>query len=942
MEQKNNIAFKNFFGIVLVTCILLLPNIARSQKVIITRERTFAKKGIVDLRNAEWSDYVFGLYGNWEFYWKKLLLPSQINNYKQDCHYFPVPSTWTDYSMNGKALPKFGYATYHIKVLLPRNLHEIGLCFHGSFTAYRLWVNGKFIDENGIVGTSKKTSKPSWYPETYYLKIDKNTLDIVIQVSNYQHFKAGLVRQIVIGTPALIQKFNILNVGIEAWLIGSTLIFALFFLLVYYYRKEDLGAIYFVVTLIGQTFIIGLDSEYIIYRLFPNLNWFFGLHLLWFLYFYRTITFIHYIYQLVPREFNIKVLIGLTAFGFFFSLYSIFMPVSTFKILLYAYITISFTSVFYIIYILFKSIKYQIGAVYTLIGVGALLITGINDTLYDFNIIHTFYMSGFGLFIFLFTLSIMLAMYNAKAEREILIYSFMLKKLDKLRDELLKVPFYDVGKALKVVNNLLKFHRGLWIERQQDKLIIRHEAKLHKLNDVSKGINDVDQNYLCTDAVLKAQEHRRIYFYPYTKRQRKQIQRKSQRLNDPLAQYLMTKRIKSLVAAPLTYRGDIKALVYFENAYKFISPTQIRLLLSSSSQLLSIYQNAKNFFRLRQVNAQLEELIKERTELLRKKEIELQNKKSQLREKINELSNYNDELNAINLELETNKTEIEKKNFELEKLHNEILKQKIIAEQQNKKYSEGLSFAKEIQSYILEVDKGITFQDYFIFYQPKLDVGGDFYQIKKIGNKTIIIVADCTGHGIPGAFMSILGAMHINDILRHHLIDDKNAKVSPAQILEDLRSYVIRSLGSEAKGYSYNSIKDGMDMALAIIDDQTLELNFAGAYNPLWIVRNGELIELKANRFPIGAYIRAGREFKFDDHTFQLKKQDRLYMFSDGYADQFNSIGEKFYKKNFRKLLLEISEYPSELQKEILKTTFNEWKGQSQQTDDVLVVGIII
>ncbi len=940
LRGKDNIFFKIISQLLLTTFLIILSQNSYSQKVIITRERVYATKGKVTIPESKWQDYVFGLYGQWEFYWNKLLTPEQIDSVSPDA-YVDVPNTWTKYTINGRQLPKFGYATYHIQIDLPPDVHEIGLCFHGVFNSYRLWVNGKFIDENGKVGTSKQNTRPTWVPKTYYLHINQNKVDLVIQVSNFQHFKGGIVRQVVIGAPALIEKFDILNVGIEAGLMGSLLIFALFFLFVYYYRKNDLGAIYFVVTLIGQALATGLDGEYIIYRLMPNMSWYFGLHLLWFIYFYRTITFVHYMYQLVPREFNIKVLVGFTGLGTIFMLYTVFMPVSQFKIALLGYIAIAFMSIFYIIYILFRAIKYQIGAVYTLLGVAALLASGINDTLYDFNIVHTFYMAGFGLFIFLFTLSIMLAMYNAKAEKDILIYSLMLRTLDKLRDELLKVPFYDIGKALKVVNNLLKFQRGIWIDNDNG-LIAKHEIKLNKLKDINKPFDQLDDNYLSKDAVNISLKTKKIYFYPGTRHDRRLIQRKSHKLDNPVSQYLIAKNIKSLVVNPLVYQKDVKALVYFENAYRFTSPIQIKLLTSSSAQLISIYHNAKNFARLRDANIHLEQLVAERSQQLKDKEKELHSKEIQLKEKLEKLRAYNDELNAINLELEQNKTAIEEKNFELEKLHNEILKQKMLAEQQNKKYKSGLSFAKEIQSYILQIDSDLPFSDYFIFYQPKLDVGGDFYLIKKIEDKTIIVVADCTGHGIPGAFMSILGSMHINDILRRHFITEKT-DITAAQILEELREAVIRSLGSDEHGkVSIETVKDGMDMGLAIINNKTLELNFSGAYIPLWIIRENELIELKANRFPIGVYIKLRKNAKFTDTTFQLKKEDRLYMFSDGFADQFNSIGEKFYKKNFRKLLMEIAEYPSSLQKEILHTTFNEWKGQSQQTDDVLVLGIII
>ena len=243
MKGRFNIFLRFPITVAVTTLFLFISSASFSQKILVTRERVYAKEGVINLENEQWSDYVFGLYGKWDFYWGELLTPEQLANYNGEKIAVDVPGSWTSYKVDGKPLPKFGYATYHIKVTLPPNIHDIGLSFHGVFTAYKLWVNGQFIDENGKVGTSKKDSKPTWVPKTYYLHLDGNEADIVIQVSNYQHFKAGLVRQVVIGAPELIEKFDILNVGIEAGLIGSLLIFALFFLMVYYYRKDDLGAI---------------------------------------------------------------------------------------------------------------------------------------------------------------------------------------------------------------------------------------------------------------------------------------------------------------------------------------------------------------------------------------------------------------------------------------------------------------------------------------------------------------------------------------------------------------------------------------------------------------------------------------------------------------------------------------------------------------------------
>ena len=934
MTSKIYIAYKFY----ILLFILFISQISFATNNIVLRSRVYAKNGFVDLVDKNWKKKVYGLYGEWKFYWKELLSPENINKQNKKAIPVKVPNTWTEYTINGEKLPKFGYATYHLKIKVPEHIKTVGLSFQGVFTAYRLWVNGKFIDENGKIGKDETSSKPSLVPKTYYIQVENNELDLVIQVSNFQHFKGGLLRQIIIGKAEVIEKYNIFNVGLEAALMGSLLIFALFFLFIFSSRKEDLSAIYFVITLLSQAIITGLDGEYILFRLVPNLNWFFALHLLWFLSFYRTITFIYYIYSLIPKEFNIKILIFLTVYASAFGLFSIFAPIHSLKILLYGYPILALLSLLYIFFILLKSIKYQIGAVYTLIGIIILMSTGINDLLYDFNYISTFYMIGYGLVIFIFTLSMIMVMSHAKAERVILINSLMLKNLDKIRDSLLKIPFYDIGKALKILTNHLKFQRGIWIEKNKE-LTIKHETKLNKVKEINLKFNQIDNNFLYKNAIIETDKNKKIFIYPLTKKQRKKIAQKTVS-NDDLFKYIISKKIKGIISFPLLSDKQVKAIVYFENNFNFINSLQIKLLIHLYSQFIGFYQNATNFNKLREANINLNSLVEERGKLLKEKEKKLKEKGKVLNEKIEELRTYNEELKAINIQLEQNRAEIEIKNRELEKLHNEILKQKMLAEKQYQIYKQSLKFAKNTLSFTLQVDKILPFKDYFIIYQPKFEVGGDFYLIKNFGEKTVIAVADSTGHGIPGAFMTILANMHLTNLLQKYFYNQNSQIINPGQILNKLRDLIINSLTTNSKNNKY-ILKDGLDIGLAIIDNKTLKLDFSGSYIPMWIIREKNLIQLKANRFPIGLYIKAhNKDFTYT--TFQLTKDDRIYLFTDGYTDQFNSLGEKFYKKNLRKLLLEIANYPTSLQKEILYNTFIEWKGQTPQTDDILVLGIII
>lgn len=213
-------------------------------------------------------------------------------------------------------------------------------------------------------------------------------------------------------------------------------------------------------------------------------------------------------------------------------------------------------------------------------------------------------------------------------------------------------------------------------------------------------------------------------------------------------------------------------------------------------------------------------------------------------------------------------------------------------------------------------------------------VSGDFYWFIEKQNKLILVAADSTGHGVPGAFMSMLGISLLNEVV------NRNNIIEPNKALDELRKGVIDAL-HQKKDDIVNS--DGMDMTYCLIDPISLKMEFAGAYNPIYIIRKEEgeynIHILKGNKMPVGVYL---KEFydPFSKQEFQLQKGDVLYMFTDGYYDQFgDNSEEKFKPRRFRELLLNIQEYDLEKQKELIISNFENWKGTVKQMDDVLVMG---
>ncbi len=250
---------------------------------------------------------------------------------------------------------------------------------------------------------------------------------------------------------------------------------------------------------------------------------------------------------------------------------------------------------------------------------------------------------------------------------------------------------------------------------------------------------------------------------------------------------------------------------------------------------------------------------------------------------------------------------------------------------QNEHIKSSINYASKIQNAVLPPPEVVTriFGEYFILYLPRDIVSGDFYWIAEIRGLRYCAVADCTGHGVPGGFMSMMGISFLNQII------GQEKTINAGEILNQLRENIIHSLHQTGK---VGENKDGMDIALYIIDPKTNVCQFAGANNPLVVVRDNEAIVYKADKMPIGIYVKG--DIPFTNNEIILEDQDVLYTFSDGYVDQFGGPEKrKFMSKRFRELLVEIHQKPMEEQYQILDQTLLEWCGELDRVDDVVVMG---
>jgi serine phosphatase RsbU (regulator of sigma subunit) len=307
------------------------------------------------------------------------------------------------------------------------------------------------------------------------------------------------------------------------------------------------------------------------------------------------------------------------------------------------------------------------------------------------------------------------------------------------------------------------------------------------------------------------------------------------------------------------------------------------------------------------------------------------------------IHNYVESISAMNRELEEKvkertrevveqKEEIETQKEEIEAQLDLATLQRDTISNQKELILDSIRYAERIQAAILPPVNILKehLSDHFILFKPRDIVSGDYYWAREKVGKLLVAVADCTGHGVPGGFLSMLGIASMNEIV------NRSKELDPGKILEQLREVVIRSLHQTG---SRDEAQDGIEIALCVIDRKKRMMEYSGANRPLYLVREGVVQHVRPDRMPIGIYEQ--EPAPFSTHTIKLKKGDSIYLFSDGYLDQLGGKHRKTFRAvNFRKLLLEIQDHPMDRQREILLEKLADWQGSVEQIDDILVMGI--
>ncbi len=866
----------------------------------------FAKKDFNDVK-------VYNLSGEWDFYWDTLLTPKQIKNTNLKPIKVDVPLKWSKYKIDGKKLPVKGYATYQTKIIAPKG-RFYSLKFKRIFLSCNIFIDDSLSLKIGKVGKDKDNFKANRLTKEFVFFAKSDTTELTIQVANFKHKKSGIMRPVKFGTPKAIIQFSYTNLLYDVLIIGALAFMMIFYFIFYFYKKENKSNLFFSIFLLIEIITISLDRELILIRIFPGLNWSVASKLYYISTFLRALMFVILIESFTKKLFSKTIKKLSIYFTIVISVFIIFTPMRVYSETLILMILFSALTLFYEIIVTWKAAKIDKTMFLSFHTLIIILLAAINDSLYDYGVINTFYATGLGIFLFTLSQAVLISIQNASIfnKEESLSSRALIEK--NLKQALLTTPSYDLPAAVKKVVEKIGVEKIILFTVDNERYIFYLIAEKHKKPELIDKPVDFNKN--------------NKHFN--TQKLKKAIDTHS---NIVLTDKNFDIKSKNIIILPIVKDNRIITVLYFENKIDYLTKEQISVIESLKFQFNSMINTALTYFLLEKMNTLLEEKVKERTAEVEKQNEQLDEKNQQLDEKIQLLEEQYAVQNEINSEMQSQVEELEVQNKNLEIQNKQINEQKEIITKQNRQIKTNIEYAKIIQGIlnINEKTENQPFKDFFHLDLPKDIVSGDFYFSQKIDDLFIFALADCTGHGVPGALMGTFSSKNLEKIINNEY--KKHKSINPAIVLDKLREKIKSGLHTRLE------LKDGLDIALCVYDIKKLKLDFAGAYNSLYLIRNNNLKVFKADRMPIGSYIE-GFEFPFKTKTINLIDNDIIYIHTDGYVDQFGSkTNEKFYTTNLKKLLIDIHQLPLNKQKSKLYENYINWKGVNMQIDDVSIIG---
>ncbi len=872
-----------------IRTLIFLIIIVLSESVSFSQNTVTAAR--VDVSKYNINKEIISLDGDWEFYDAVLYTPKDFKstNIKKPI-YIKVPGLWNKILKRGAQ----GYGTYRLKILSVKKDEIFAININRIQSAYKLWINGKLYHESGKVSANKKTSVPKWTSDDILFKSNSNTIDLILQVSNYHHKKGGIENSILFGTTENISEHTWKNLSLNIFLLGALLIMATYHFAMFFFRRNDKSNLFFALTLLFSALFSLTVGEIFLMKLFPSFNWEILLKINHGSNYLRVIFFALFIYVSFTEFLNKYIIYGISIVAGLALLLVITTPAIIFTKALVLFLFLIGVTLIYVLIGQIKAIKNKKpGALFSFLGILVLLLTSLNDVLKELQIIQSIGLTTVGIFIFIIFHSYLISIQNSKAYSSIKKHTKNLLIQGKIKDALFSAKSYNLKAPLKSISKAVDADRALIFIYQNSEWLTTNEY-LKTKDEVKemriKMFSEKENVYFSATSIKKAISSREPEYTLY-----------SNNLKAKEIAYFEERKVKSVYSYPFIKDNSVLAVLYFENYsvkenFDIISS---EILSSIMPQIIMYMDNFTSYNKLNFFNDALESKVLKIT----------------------------DDINERNKQLKILREETGKQNIQVNKAKENL-------EKQSNEISGGMHYAEKIQNAFLPKKNEIDsfFYENFIFYKPKSGLSGDFYWFKQISpTEGIYAIADSTGHGVSGALMSIIGHELLNDAILFNNIK------SPKIILNNIQKEFTERI---AKNHEVG----GMDLAIIYYDSSKREVVYSGAQNPLYLFKNNHLIEYKATPVSIGNYIytkaKKGKRY-FANKRFKVSKGDFIYMFSDGFIDQTGyETGRKFMKKRFRDLLSSIHKETVEHQKETLEKTLKEWMGDTKQIDDILIAGI--
>ncbi|MBN2891687.1 MAG: SpoIIE family protein phosphatase [Bacteroidales bacterium] len=864
-------------------------------------------KGVLNLSDFN-SNSIYSVHGNWEFYWDQLLTPQEIQNYPKDSiRYIKINNTWQEYEIEeGKKIGGHGFATFHVKILVPQGQYVLKV--RQVISSYKIWIDGEPIDEIGKVGKSPEESIPKTIPREFFIESSSDTIDVVIQVSNFSHRLGGIQENVSFGSVEKVMTKVRGNLIYSYIIIGAEIIFAIFFLLTFFFRRQNPAYLFFSLAIIITLLFEIVNGEMLFMRLFPDISYWELTKKIDFIGNYgRAVFFILFIWYLfrdykIINKYVYYVLLVSSIAG---AIVVLVTPCRIYSYTLLPFMGLGLFLFFYINIVLLRGLLKKIpNIIYSFFGMTVFLIGMINDILFNLTIINTAYLLNTGLLIFFISHSVFLALNYSIAETKINTISNRFQILNRIRNELLKIPSFDLAEGVGIIGK--EFNAEI-----AEFLVIRGSEGFCECKKTEAGVAfaKLEQNIvsdISPEVIQKSVNNS-----------------KNSVINFDGEYYL---------SMPLFLNGKIKSMFVIGKNSKF-SAEQITIFEDLSSQIDVMYDNYYYYWNLENINKNLEGIIEKRTQLVYIQKDELVSKSAELDTKIDELKISAKKVEDLNEELVSRREEISVTNNTLEAQQHKITRHKNQLLQKKSDIDSSIRYAVNIHKTIFGRQLTISNADFFEVSIPKDIVSGDFWARYEFDDKIFISAIDSTGQNVTGTFLSFLILTTFEDVFSEINGNDS----SPSLVLEKVRERYVKLLGMKN---NERQIQDSFDISLIAYDKNKTTIEYSAARQTIVIIRKGDSIELDANNFSIGGYS------EFFDEPFLLKKIDYkkgdvVYLFSDGFINQIDyKINHKLGLSNFIEILKKVSPLPFNKQADELKKLFINLKGTKKQVDDVLVVGV--